>query len=270
MGSSPTNELSRPLNGKLDGLTIPPAGLVVSETMARWLGVRSGDILDVQFTDFNLPMKRVPVVSISTSYVGITFFIMYMEQATLSRLLDESPFLNGLHLRVDLNKIEELQKKLKQTPQIFGASFSSSSLRSMRVGMDDAMGLTWLNVLLALLIVLGVVYNTVRISLTERRRELASMCLIGYSRAAAWYVVIGDVVLLTLAAIPLGCVVGYGFSFMLTEGASNEIFRVPLWFERWSLGLATLVVLGALSISALFVGRAIKQLDLVSAMKTMD
>jgi putative ABC transport system permease protein len=269
-GRRPAGELSRPLDSRLGGIELPPEGLIVAETMAAWLGARPGDALNVEFTDYDVPARIVPLAAVYRSYIGQTFFTAFMEQRALNRLLEEGPVLNGVHLRVDAGRVGDLQETLKQTPQIFGATSQLASLRGMRSIIREAMGLTVLNGLIAALITMAVVYNTIRISLTERRRELATMCLIGYSRGAAWYVLMGEIAVLTVAAVPVGYAAGYGLSWLQTEGASNEVFRVPLWFDVSSLGFATLVVLAALAAAGVFVWRQIGRLDLVGAIKSTE
>ena len=50
----------------------------------------------------------------------------------------------------------------------------------------------------------GVVYNTARISLSERSRELATLRVIGFTRAEISFILLGELAVLTLAAVPLG------------------------------------------------------------------
>ena len=67
-------------------------------------------------------------------------------------------------------------------------------------------------VLFASVIAFGVVYNSVRISLSERSRELATLRVIGFTRGEVSYILLGELALVTLVAVPLGLVVGYGLA----------------------------------------------------------
>jgi len=60
--------------------------------------------------------------------------------------------------------------------------------------------------LLAGAIGFGVVYNSARIALSERGRELASLRVLGFTRGEIAYILLGELALLTLAAIPVGFV----------------------------------------------------------------
>ena len=84
------------------------------------------------------------------------------------------------------------------------------------------------------------------------------------------YILLGELGLLTLAAIPIGCGLGYGFAYMLTEGTANEMFRLPLHLDRASFGYAALVALATVALSAAVVTRKIFRLDIVSILKTKE
>ena len=56
----------------------------------------------------------------------------------------------------------------------------------------------------AAIIAFGVVYNAARVSLSERGRELASLRVLGFTRGEIAYILLGELAVLTLAALPLG------------------------------------------------------------------
>ena len=54
------------------------------------------------------------------------------------------------------------------------------------------------------IVTFGVVYNSARISLAERARDLASLRVLGFRRHEVSYVLLGELGLLVLLSIPLG------------------------------------------------------------------
>ncbi len=116
----------------------------------------------------------------------------------------------------------------------------------------------------------GVVYNSVRIALSERARELASMRVLGFGRLETSYILLGQSLLLVLAALPIGCVFGYGLAALIAAGMENELYRIPVIIEPASYGRAVLIVLGAAAASGFFVRREIDQLDLMAVLKSRD
>ena len=94
---------------------------------------------------------------------------------------------------------------LKALPAVAGAGFKRAVLESFRETMAANMNLTiFINVLFASVIAFGVVYNAARVSLSERSRELASLRVLGFTRAEISLILLGELALLTLAALPVG------------------------------------------------------------------
>lgn len=263
-------ELSRPLDRELQPMAIPTQGVVISSAMAQWLGVGRGDRVAIELLETHQAALDMPVTAVAESYVGLTFFMVFIDRNLLNHLMKESDVITGTHLRLDSTELEPLYDHLKNTPAITGVVSHAASLAAMRRIMAQNLRMTLVNIVVAAIIIFGVVYNSARISLAERARELASMRLLGYSRFDVSYILLGELGILTLAAIPVGCSLGYGFAHMLTEGTANEMFRLPLHIESASFGYAALVVLMTVVLTAMVVTRKIFQLDIVSILKTRE
>jgi putative ABC transport system permease protein len=120
------------------------------------------------------------------------------------------------------------------------------------------------------LIALGVMYNSARIALSEHGRELATLRVLGFTRFEVAYILLGELGILTLLALPLGCGIGYGLAWLLSTAFDTELFRIPLVIERATYGGSALVVLAAGAASALMVRRRVDRLNLVAALKTRE
>jgi putative ABC transport system permease protein len=123
---------------------------------------------------------------------------------------------------------------------------------------------------LAVIITFGVVYNSARIQLSERARELASLRVLGFTRGEVSWVLLSELAILTAAAIPLGWLFGYGFGLLLIQSFSSDLYRVPFVIDRETYAVAGLIVISAAAVSALIVRRRVDRLDLVSVLKTRD
>jgi putative ABC transport system permease protein len=126
------------------------------------------------------------------------------------------------------------------------------------------------NTLLAGSIAFGVVYNSARIALSERSRELASLRVLGFTRGEVSYILLGELAVLTVIAIPLGFLVGYALCFSMSEGMQTDLFRIPLILDTSTYSFSAAVVLVASAISGLIVRRKVDHLDLVAVLKTRE
>lgn len=270
IGKESINDLSRPIRTDLGPLNIPSSGVVVSSSMASWLGVSAGDFVELQFQEGRRPLVRLPISAVSESYVGLTFFVLGMDIHELNRIMADGDVLSGVNLRIDPNHEQELFDSLKNIPSVTGVVSHTAQLQAMKRMMEQTTRTTLLNVAFAAIIGFGIVYNNARISLAERSRELATMRMLGYSRVQVAYILFGELAILTLAAVPFGVGLGYFLGWKLTAGATNEMFRLPLAVEPSSFGYTLTTILVTVIVSSAVVVWRVFGLDLISILKTRD
>lgn len=270
LGRPSINELSRPLMASEDPLMITDTGIVISNLLAEWLGATKGDYLDMQFVESRRPFVRLPITDIALSHVGMTFFIIYMELSKLNNLMGDGDVISGVHARTDKQLLAQLYASIKEVPAITGMVSHTAQLSAMQRIMEQTTKMTLLNIIFAGIIVFGVVYNSARISLSERSRELATMRMLGFTRTEASYILIGELALLAALAIPIGCAMGYGLAWQLTEGTDNEMFRLPLHMQKASFGYSILSVIITVMLSSGVVAKRIFNLDLLDILKTRE
>ncbi|TIX96682.1 MAG: ABC transporter permease, partial [Mesorhizobium sp.] len=96
---------------------------------------------------------------------------------------------------------------------------------------------------LAVIIAFGVVYNSARIQLSERARELAGLRVLGFTRSEVSSVLLIELAAIVALAQPLGWMLGYLFSWSVVRGFESDLFRIPFVVNRSTFALASLVVL---------------------------
>jgi putative ABC transport system permease protein len=116
----------------------------------------------------------------------------------------------------------------------------------------------------------GVVYNSARISLSEQSRELATLRVMGFSQYEVSTILLGELAILTILAIPVGWVIGYALVAAFVQGLDTEVYRIPLIIERTTYVFAALVVILAALISGIVVQKRIRDLDLIGVLKTRE
>ena len=176
-----------------------------------------------------------------------------------------------MHITYDTRAQRELFTAIKSTPAIGSIGLQRQALARFRATIEQNINyMVTVYVGLAVIIAFGVVYNSARIQLSEHARELASLRVLGFTRAEVSGVLLTELALLTLVAIPLGWVIGYGFGWLLMQAFSSDLYRVPFAISRATYAKASLVVLAATAASALVVRHRINRLDLIAVLKTRD
>ena len=248
--------------------TVPKHGLLVSRKLADVLAVNVGDLVQVEVLEGKRPVRRTVIAGTLEDFVGLN---ATMSLEALGHLMREGPVVTGAHLMVDSQQETALYRQLKETPQIASVSVKQYAIDSFHdtVG-ENMMVMKSINMLFACVIAVGVVYNSARISLSERSRELATMRVLGFTRGEISSILLGELAVVTLVAIPIGLVVGHALAWWMCQSFDLEIFRFPLVIRRGTYGVAALVVLVASVGSGLLVRRRLDQLDLVAVLKARE
>jgi putative ABC transport system permease protein len=195
----------------------------------------------------------------------------YMDIRALNALMREGPAASGAYLSVDMSRIDELYHELKHTPRVAGVAVKGETLRSFNETVaENQLRFQFFNVIFAVVIAFGVVYNTARISLSERARELSTLRVIGFTRREISYILLGELAVLTFVALPIGMVLGYGFAWMVAAAFESELFRIPLVVTPRAYAFAATVTLAAAAVSGLIVRRKLDTLDLVAVLKSKE
>ncbi len=129
---------------------------------------------------------------------------------------------------------------------------------------------TFVITLLASTIAFGVVYNSARIALSERSREMASLRVLGFTRGEISYILLGELGVLTAAGIPVGFLIGHGIAAYIAEQMKSDLYRVPMVMAPSSYGFAAAVVIVSALLSGLLVRHHLDHLDLVAVLKTKE
>ena len=122
----------------------------------------------------------------------------------------------------------------------------------------------------AIIVSFGVVYNSARIALSERSRDLATLRVMGFTQREVAGVMLGELALLTLIALPVGLVIGSLLASAIVSTASTETVRLPLVLTARSYASAVLVVLLSSALSFTLVSYRLKKLDLLGVLKARD
>jgi putative ABC transport system permease protein len=262
------NRLYRLMDSQERAVSLPDRGLVLSEMLARQLHARPGDFVTVEILEGKRDVRRIPVAALVAEFSGMN---AYMRLDALRNIMEESDTSNGAYLQVDANRLQELYRTLKETPRVAAVNIKQAALQSFEKTIaENLLRMRLTNIFFATIIAFGVVYNSARISLSERSRELSTLRVIGFSRREISGILLGELALLTLAALPPGMLIGYGFAAYTTLGLQTEIYRIPLVVERSTFAFAATVVTIAAVISGLIVRRRIDHLDLVAVLKSRD
>lgn len=248
---------------------VPPDGLVLSKKLAELLGVRPGDSLAVEVLEQDRPVRTAVVSGLVDDFSGTT---AYMDLVAVNRLMREGDVVTGAHLSADPARRTELYLAVKNTPRISGVGIKRDVVDSYQKTIgENVLKMRLFNIFFAAIIAFGVVYNSGRIALAERGRELATLRVLGFTRGEVARILLGELTVLTLVAIPVGLLFGYGLASLLIRIAfDTELFRLPLVVADATYGFAAAVTLVSALVTGWIVGRRLAELDMVAVLKSRE
>jgi putative ABC transport system permease protein len=261
-------ELGLVLDTSGDAVDLPPDGLVVATRLADILGAKVGDEVTVEVLEGRRSQLRLPIVRTFETYMGSP---AYIEIQALNRRLNESGSVSAVHLRLDEARQGDFFRALKRLPGVGFVSVKEAAVRTFHETMARTLMIyVSFFVLFACALTFGVTYNMVRIALSERGREFATMRVLGFTRMEVSYILLGDLALLTFCALPLGCALGYGLARVFVHAFETDLYRVPLAIDASTYAVAMVTCIAATVLSAFLVRRRVDRLDLIAVLKTRE
>ncbi|WP_088329757.1 ABC transporter permease [Lacimicrobium sp. SS2-24] len=262
------SELYRALNSQQQPIYLPSEGIVLSHSLAKTLAVKTGEYIQVEVQEGQRPTLDVPVVALANTLLGSPAF---MQRSSLNRLMGQPLRVSSAYLKIDPAVSATLYEKLKSMPVVAGVSLSADSRAALAKVMDSGAGaMRFIMISIAALITFGIIYNTARIAFSERTRELASLRVIGLTRAETSFILLGEIALITLLALPIGAVIGHYLSYLIAMGFDTDLYQIPVSFQPANHAIAGIAVIVATCTCAMLVMRDIHRLDLVSSLKIRE
>lgn len=300
-GRQEQSELSRVLDRDGRMIPMPSQGILLTERLAGHLGATPGTELEVELIEQGHRIVTINVSAIVEGYVGLG---AHMRIDALDRLVGDGPRASGAWVDVDENRLAAFNHLLANAPSGLGGSWpplpsGSVAVASILPGFlyvavkqTPALGSIALQAVsrekfqqtieqnidismqiyaaIAVIIAFGVVYNSARIQLSERARELASLRVLGFTRAEVSRVLLTELAIIVLAAQPLGWLIGYLFALSVIEGFASDLFSIPLVIYPATYAWSSIIVLAAAAVSTLLVIRRVANLDLIRVLKTRE
>jgi len=260
--------LNQLLDEKERVVELPPNGLLVSAKLAEILGAKVGDTIILEVQEGRRPKLEAVIQGTITDYAGV---FAYMEIDALRRLMREGGTVSGAYLSVDMNRWTDFLAEVKEAPRIAGVGIKEAVRASFKKSTAEMIGMiTGIYYTFAIIVSFGVVYNSARIALSERSRDLATLRVIGFTQREVASVLISELAILTALAIPVGMWIGTQLASGIVHTASTESVRLPLVLSPHSYAMAVIVVLSSSTLSFAVVSQRLAKLDLLGVLKARD
>jgi putative ABC transport system permease protein len=261
-------ELRRLVDRNARRYTLPQSGIVLTTALAQILEVVPGEVVSVELLEKGSRTRTVVVAALIDELIGLNG---YMEISALNRMIGEGAVASGAYLSIAPGAEGSVQQSLGEIPSIGGTATRQAMLDSFDEQMAESLRLTVMIVVsLACVVALGVIYNGIRIALSERSRELASLRVLGFTRREVAGLLFGEQAVINVFGTPIGLLMGFGLAFWIAVGFKTELYRFPIIVLPHTYLFSATVILVAGVIAAVMMRRRIYNLNLVSVLKTRE
>lgn len=268
LGLPPNARLRRLIDKDFRVVHLPADGLLLNRGTADRLQAQPGDLLRVEVLEGRRQTFVVKLSATVEEYIGGG---AYLRDDILAGLLHEQGTVNQAALHVDALRAAEVYHRLKRVPAVAAVNSRQATLQIFQTEMADMiLAFAFILTLFAGVIAFGVVYNTAMVSLSERNREIATMRVLGFTRAEVFQILAGELAFQMTLAIPLGCLLGIWFAYLTISTIDSETLTMPVRVSPKTLvySAGIVVAAGLLSIAAL--RRKIQRLDLIGVLKMRE
>ena len=249
-------------------VSLPEKGMILTDKLAEVLDVAVGDSVIVDVLEGDRRTLNLRVAGVSRDLFGLQ---AHMSLEALHEALGERDVISGTALTVDRNQEALVERRLKDMPAIASVTRRMAVIERFRQQMAENTGTTtFILVFFAGIIAAGVVYNNARIALSIRSRDLASLRVLGFTRGEISSVLLGELAVDVLLALPLGLAIGTGLAHLVGGMVDPETYRLPVVISGRTYAFSVAVTTGAAFLSAMLVRRQLDRLDLIAVLKTRE
>jgi len=247
-------------NLKGQSINLPNDGIVLSEGLARFIGVEKGDKVKIKTFIPNKDDIYVEVKDIIKQSLGTNG---YMEISYMGNILLDKSLITGVYI----NSSDNIKGELENIKGIA----SIQSLADMRSIFEQFMGLMIgsISVMIVFAGILGfaIVYNSTIMNIAERRLEFSSLRVMGFSKKEIFKIITKENSVMTILGIILGIPLGQSMISSLESTFSTEIYTIEMNPTLSSYIITAILTIIFVIIAQLATYKKINSLDFIEALK---
>ncbi|NLW07153.1 MAG: FtsX-like permease family protein [Clostridia bacterium] len=248
-------------------VALPTEGLILSQNLAQGLQARVGSRLEIESPYAKASPVYCEVVDIIPQYLGTN---AYMDIDALGRLLGQGNISTAALLSVEEGVFPYLKDRYQEAKNVFSVEEKGAMLKKFNELMESYSFTFWILALFGMLTGFAVIYNSGVVSLSERKRELASLRVIGMTPAEVLQVLSFEQWFISffgmLAGVPMTMLFLQGMASMM----DTDLFTFPVKFELQPFIIGTVGTVVSIWFTQRFIYRKIGQLSMVEALKDRE
>lgn len=247
-------------------ITLDDTGIVITEKLAELLEKKENDKISI-----NLPNgdeKKVKISKITENYID---HYIYMSPALYKKLTNEDIKYNSLLVNTSNTKNEKItMAELSEIEHISSITSINNTKEQYKEKMQTLNYVTIILIISSACLAFVVLYNLSNVNISERKRELATVKILGFYDNEVTNYVHKENVILTIIGSVVGLVIGSFLTYYVIKVCETNLFMFSFDISILSYVASFMITLFFLFIVNIFMHYDLKKLDMVNALKSVE
>ncbi len=251
-------------------LSLPHAGLIMSERLMDKLSLTPGDSIEFVPIKGEKRVIKVRVVQPITSIIGMG---VYGDFNWLNSILGQRQVISEIRVKIadDPRLRQQFIKRIKTFPGIEGITDIRSQKSAMVKQQDSLMGYAAAALIgFAAIIFLGTILNTSLIAISERLRDIATFRTMGYHQSEVAAQFLKENLIINLLGTAIGIPLGYSMLISTMESFATDAYSMPAALHQESILYTVVLTVLFVFIAQLVILKRIKKLNWVEALSLKE
>lgn len=236
-------------------------GLIITEKLAKLLEVEENDILKFSGTD----TYKEKVAHITENYL---FHYIYLPKSSYKQ--DEYNTVLIKTKNMTEKEEKELANELKEIPGVSSITFTSSTRHVFDDTMDSFAYVSLILIVSAGALAFVVLYNLSSVNISERRRELATIKVLGFYDKEVYQYINRENTILTLIGILLGLGTGNILTMYIIKTCEIDMLMFDTTIAWPSYLYAILITMSFAILVNIILYFSLKKIDMIESLKSIE
>ena len=238
---------------------------IITKKIANNLNIKEGDNIKVKDSDNNI--IEVKIDHIVENYVDN---YLYLSKKSYEKIIDSSVKYNCLLVRTkDDVKINEasLSKEINKNNSISYLTYTSSAKDMYDSILLSLNYIVYVLVASAIILAFIVLYNLNTLNVFERRREIATIKVLGFNKKETYKYIENEIKILIIIGIIIGIIFGYIFSNILISSCELDSLTYDYRIVYINYVYAIIITVVFLIITSIISRKNIRKINMVESLK---
>lgn len=249
-------------------LKISDNGVIITEKVADVFGIKAGD--EITIIDAEEVNHTVKVEGITKHYVGHCIYLSknYYEANLLSTYEPNMVLVNAKEMEEEVqNQLSENLLKIEGVASVLLMPNIMQSIRDMLGTMDYVVIVL---IITSAMLAFVVLYNLANINIGERKREIATLKVLGFHDKEVDSYINKENIIFTLIGVMLGLVFGVFLTNVIIGTIEIDLLKFDIKILPTSYVLSAVITIAFSVIVNNIIHFVLKKIDMIESLKSVE